>query len=448
MTTDTLDTKRKATGTPKDVASNPIVEIPETTLTSEEVVDKLIKARIEMLMSAPFFGNLATRLILKDATDWCPTAATDGKYFYFNRNFVAALSDPEIVFLVGHEVLHCVYDHMDADRRGDRNPMLWNIANDYVINADLIDGRVGEQIKLVEICYDWKYRGQVSEEIYDQLFQEMEENGQIQYTQTLDVHLDREEGDDPGAGEGGDGDEEGDGKGNGSSSGPEKYTAEEKEKIKQEFQNAVMQSAKAAGAGNLPGGVKRLLDSLLNPQLDWRELLAMQVQSVIKSDYTYQTPSRKGQDAGFYLPGMDRETTIDIALAIDTSGSMSDPMLIDILTETKGVMDQYTNFRIHLFCFDTEVHNPQVFTEANMDEFLDYEPAGGGGTEFDCCWDYMKENGIQPKKFVMFTDGYPWGSWGDETYCDTLFIVHGGGYGGKTPEAPFGITVPYDRNND
>ena len=444
MTTDTLDTKTKASS-PKDVASNPIVEIPETTMTSEEVIDRLIKARIEMLMSAPFFGNLATRLLLKDATDWCPTAATDGKYFYFNRNFVAALSDQEVVFLVRHEVLHCVYDHMDADRRGDRNPMLWNIANDYVINADLIDGRVGEQIKLVEICYDWKYRGQVSEEIYDDLFKEMEEKGQIQYTQTLDIHLDREEGDDPGAGEGAEGNVDGDSKGG---EGPEQYTAEEKEKIKQEFQNAVMQSAKAAGAGNLPGGVKRLLNDLLNPQLDWRELLAMQVQSVIRSDYTYQTPSRKGQDAGFYLPGMDRETTIDIAMAIDTSGSMSDAMLLDILSETKGVMDQYTDFKIHLFCFDTDVHNPQEFTTSNMDEFLQYEPAGGGGTEFDCVFDYMKQEGIQPKNLVMFTDGYPWGSWGDESYCDTLFIVHGGGYGGKTPEAPFGITVPYERNSD
>ena len=111
---------------------------------------------------------------------------------------------------------------------------------------------------------------------------------------------------------------------------------------------------------------------------------------------------------------------------------------MDILSETKGVMDQYTDFKIHLFCFDTEVHNPQEFTSYNMDEFMEYECQGGGGTEFDCVFDYMKENGIQPKKLVMFTDGYPWGSWVDETYCDTLFIVHGSGYGGQSPVAPFG----------
>ena len=424
----------------KDRVAKPLKEIPETTLTSAEVEDRLIKARIEMLMSAPFFGNLATRLKLKDATAWCPTLATDGKFFYYNRNFVAAMSDGECVFGMGHEILHCVYDHFDVDRRGDRDPRLWNIANDYVINADLIDANIGEQIKLVDICFDWKYRGMVSEEIYDDLFKQAEEDGRVINVEPLDIHLDRTEGDDEGSGQSNKGNKDSDGE-----DGPAKYTAEEKENIKQEFQNAVMQSAKAAGAGNLPSGVKRMLDKLLNPQLDWRELLAMQIQSVVRSDYTMMNPSRKGLNEGFYLPGMDRETTIDIVAALDMSGSIMDEMAMDFLSEFKGIMDQYTDFRIHLVCFDTEVHNPVVFTQNNMEEFMEYELAGGGGTDFDCVYNWMKEEGIQPKKLVMFTDGYPWDSWGDESYCDALFIVHGGGYGGRSPEAPFGITVPYTR---
>ena len=398
--TDTLEAKTESA---KDRVAKPVKEIPETTLTSAEVEDRLIKARIEMLMSAPFFGNLATRLKLKDATAWCPTLATDGKYFYYNRHFVAAMSDGECVFGMGHEILHCVYDHFDVARRGDRDPRLWNIANDYVINADLIDANIGEQIKLVDICFDWKYRGQVSEEIYDDLFKQAEEEGRVIDVNPLDIHLDRAEGDDEGAGQSSNGNDEG-------KEGPAKYTAEEKENIKQEFQNAVMQSAKAAGAGNLPGGVKRMLDKLLNPTLDWRELLAMQIQSTIRSDYTYQTPSRKGQDSGFYLPGMDRETTIDIVAALDMSGSIMDEMAMDFLSEFKGIMDQYTDFNIHLVCFDTEIHNPQVFTQNNMEEFMDYELGGGGGTDFDCVFNWMKEEGIQPKKLVMFTDGYPWDS--------------------------------------
>jgi len=441
--TDTLQKTPKATGTAKDRASKTLVDIPETTLSDEEVLDKLIKARIEMLMSAPFFGNLATRLQIKDATSWCPTAATDGKYFYYNKHFVAALSDAETVFLMGHEVLHCVYDHMDANRRGDRHPVLWNVANDYVINGDLIDARVGEEIKLVQICHDWKYRGKISEEIYDDLYQQAKEDGRIMEMDSFDVHLDREEGDDAGSGSASKGNTGGEEEGE----GPAKYTAEEKEQIKQEFQNAVMQSAKAAGAGNLPGGVKRLLNDLLNPQLDWRQLLAMQIQSVMRSDYTMATPSRKGLNEGYYLPGLDRETTIDIVAALDMSGSIMDDMARDFLSELKGIMDQYTDFKIHLLCFDTEVYNPKVFTQNDMGEFMEYELNGGGGTDFDCVFDWMKEEGVQPKKLVMFTDGYPYGSWGDEGYCDSLFIVHGG-YGDRIPEAPFGITVPYKRDQE
>ncbi len=438
------DTKQARQETAKDRVAKALTEIPATDLTSEQIEDKLIKARIEMLISAPFFGNLATRLRFKDATEWCPTLATDGRYFYYNRNFVAALSDAEIVFGIGHEVLHCVYDHFDVNRRGNRDPRLWNIANDYVINADLIDAKIGEEIKLVQICFDWKYRGMVSEEIYDDLFKQAEEEGRVIEVESFDVHLDREEGDDEGAqGDGGEANSEG-----GDKDGPAKYTAEEKEQISQEFKNATMQAAKAAGAGNLPGGVKRALDHLLNPQLDWRQLIAMQIQSVIKSDYTMMNPSRKGLNEGFYLPGMDRETTIDVAISMDVSGSIYDEMLRDFLSEVKGIMDQYNDFRIHLFCFDTEVHNPVTFTPHNMEEFMEYDIQGGGGTEFDCVFDYMKEAGIVPKKHIMFTDGYPWGSWGDENYCDTLFIVHGSGYGGKTPVAPFGITVPYTRDDD
>jgi len=438
------DTKQAKAEQPKDRVAEALYEIPETSLTSTEIEDKLIKARIEMLISAPFFGNLATRLRFKDATEWCPTLATDGRYFYYNRNFVAAMSDAEIVFGIGHEVLHCVYDHFDVIRRGDRDPRLWNIANDYVINADLIDAKIGEEIKLVKICYDWKYRGMVSEEVYDDLFEQAKEEGRVMDMESFDMHLDRDDGDDDGAqGEGGEANSEG-----GDKNGPARYTAEEKDQISQEFKNATMQAAKAAGAGNLPGGVKRALDHLLNPQLDWRQLIAMQIQSVIKSDYTYQTPSRKGLNEGFYLPGMDRETTIDVAISMDVSGSIYDTMLRDFLSEVKGIMDQYTDFRIHLFCFDTEVHNPVTFTPHNMEEFLEYDIQGGGGTEFDCVFDYMKEAGIVPKKHIMFTDGYPWGSWGDENYCDTLFIVHGSGYGGKSPVAPWGITVPYTREDD
>jgi predicted metal-dependent peptidase len=428
MSTTSTDSKKRAVKSTRP--------IPETKKTSAQIEDALIKARIQMLISAPFFGNLATRLRFKDATEWLPTLATDGRYFYYNRNFVDAMTAEECIFGMGHEVLHCVYDHLDKKRLGNRDPRLWNIANDYVINADLVEAKIGEQIKLVEICFDWKYRSKTSEEIYDDLFQKAVNEGRVITVEAFDEHIYRDDdGDDEGAGEG---------EGNDGSKGPVRYTKAEKDQIKQDFQNAVIQSAKAAGAGNLPSGVKRLVDKLLNPQLSWRELLPMQIQSVIKSDYTYMRPSRKGLDAGFYLPGMDREQTIDVAIAIDTSGSISNEMLVDFLSEVHGIMSQYNDFTIHLWCFDTAIHNPIKITADTSSDLLTYEIGGGGGTDFDANFEYMKEQGIVPKKFIMFTDGYPWNSWGDETYCDSLFIVHGS-EGEKTPVAPFGITVPYTR---
>jgi predicted metal-dependent peptidase len=105
-------------------------------------------------------------------------------------------------------------------------------------------------------------------------------------------------------------------------------------------------------------------------------------------------------------------------------------------------MDQYEDFSIKVWCFDTKVYNYAEFTQDNVEELLEYEPMGGGGTDFEVNWDYMKENGIEPKKFVMFTDGYPWGSWGDENYCDTLFIVKGN----TSAQSPFGQTVIYEKD--
>ena len=93
-----------------------------------------------------------------------------------------------------------------------------------------------------------------------------------------------------------------------------------------------------------------------------------------------------------------------------------------------------------MWTFDTEVYNPIDITQDNIGDFDSYEPKGGGGTDFDVNWKFMKEEQIVPKKFIMFTDGYPWGSWGDEDYCDTIFIIHGP----STITPPWGVYSHYD----
>jgi predicted metal-dependent peptidase len=392
--------------------------------------DRLITARVQLLLKNGFFGNLATRLQLQEV-DWCPTAATDGRHFFYNKDFIDSLDDEELIFLMGHEVLHCVYDHMD--RRGDREPRLWNIANDYVVNMDLVENNIGKKIEKVQICFDYKYQRWTSDEVYDDLY----ENAEKVYVDTLDMHLDfsDEQSDgDAGAEDNGDG------------NGPPKYTAEERQQIKDELKEAVLQAASGAGNKDVPKGVRNLLKNLTNPELDWRELLNTNIQSVVKNDFTFMRPAKKGIAERVYLPGMDYDTDLDVFCFIDSSGSMSDEMLQDLLGEVKGCMEQYSNFKLRLCFFDTQTYTIHEFDPSNIDEIHDIEVEGGGGTDFDCMFDRLKEEDILPQKLIVFTDGYPWGSWGDDSYCDTLFIIHGSGYSGETPVAPYGVSVKYKAN--
>ena len=112
----------------------------------QKIVDKLVTARIALLLKHPFFGNLATRLKLVNADDWCPTAGTDGRHFFYNTKFIDSLTPKEAEFLFGHEVLHNVFEHMLV-RIGDRDPQLWNIAADYAVNQILKDSNIGDMPK-------------------------------------------------------------------------------------------------------------------------------------------------------------------------------------------------------------------------------------------------------------------------------------------------------------
>jgi predicted metal-dependent peptidase len=392
------------------------------------VREKLISARVGLLLKASFFGNLATRLKLINADEWCATAATDGRNFYYNTRFIEMLRPKEIEFLFGHEVLHCVYDHFG--RRGDRDPQLWNIANDYCVNGDLVKHNVGEKITSVPCLYDRKYDGMSSEEVYDQLYEKATkiDIGSL-LDQMIDEHLDGE-GD-------GDGDQDGKGKGR------PKLSAEDKQAIKDEIKEAMLAAAATVdGAGNLPLGVKRLIQQLTEPQMNWREILRMNLESTIKADYTWMRASRKGWHMDAVMPGQKPDEMIDIAVMLDASGSISPDMLRDFLSEIQGIMDSFPSYKIHVATFDTDCYNPAQYDSDNLDSMLDYEVSGGGGTDFDCIFTYLKDQEITPRRLIVFTDGYPFGSWGDAEYCDTTWILHGT----TTIVPPWGTHAYYDES--
>lgn len=389
--------------------------------------DKLVKSRVAMLLKYPFWGPLAARLKLEEV-EWCKTIATDGRKFYYNADFIGKLSDGEMIFGFAHELGHIIFDHMT--RRGDKDPQVWNMAGDYIINNMLIRESVGTQITTVPILADRKYEGMTADEVYDELMKNA-----VKIQLPFDEHLDME-----GEGDAGDS-EDGNGSGKDGKGKPKfkKLSEEERKALKDEWREAVIQAAKNAGAGNTPAAIQRLVKDITAPVMDLKDLLRIQFSGSVKSDYTFMRPNRKAWHTGAVLPGQLPGEELDIVVALDASGSIDSGMLMDFLGMVQGSLDQFTSYKVRVVTFDTDIYNEDTFTGDDGRNMSEYEVTGGGGTDFTCIWQWMKDNDVQPHQLVVFTDGYPFGSWGDPDYCDTLFVVHGS----NDITAPFGITANY-----
>ena len=336
----------------KDKNAKPVEYTKEDIQKAER---KLVEARVKLLFNHPFFGQLALRMGLHAAQDrWCPTAATDGRKMYYSPGFINKLDVQECAFVVAHELGHCIYEHML--RREGRDPKLWNIAGDYIIN-NMIDTEIvhgggnacARIITTIKPFLDHKYDEWTTEEVYDDLMQQCQGGGDPSKDgELIDVHIDFDSG-------GGEDDEEGEGGAQEGLAGPPKpLTEEEKKALENEMRDAMIQAAQSVGADNVPGDMKRMIRDLIEPRLDWRELIRAQIESSLKSNYTWMRPNRKGWHMPAILPGMDRDVKIDVVLAIDTSGSISQEMLTDFVSEVAGIMEQYEDYRIRIWQFDTK----------------------------------------------------------------------------------------------
>lgn len=383
----------------------------------DPILYELMAARIKLCLGkTAFFGRMAIRLKVVDVTgsDWCKTAAVDGNVFYYNREFIKTLSREELVFLWGHETAHCMLGHVGG-RRGDRKPDYWNMACDYVINSMLKNAQIG----IMPACglISSKYNDSLTaEQVYELL---VESNAEVRGT--LDHHME--------LGKGGAPSKEGD------KNGPPHINKKDMQKINMDIQTAMIQAAQSA-AGNVPAFAQRLIDKMTEPKIDWRALLTDFLRSAIPYDFTYSKLSRRG-NGDMIMPANDVAEVVEAVVAVDTSGS-THHMLADFFSEIKGIMQTFSAFKLTLFHFDTDVAGLKEFTPQNIHELSTYPIERCGGTDFACVWNYMKDNDITPNRLVMFTDGEPYGSWGDPDYCDTLFIVHS-----TKKTAPFGMTVHY-----
>lgn len=365
---------------------------------------ELDKTKIGLMMQGGTFLIGVGLMMQHVFTESVDTAATDGKRIYFNPSFFSSLKKPERIGVLAHEIMHVALMHMI--RLGTRDHSVYNQAGDYVINDIL---RNSGYILPEPHLYDAKYHGWSTEEVYDDLIKE-------------------------GAGQdkpnilGGDID----------------YSGGESSEVKGDIATSVQDTVMKARAqakmdsneqGTIPGEVDRLIDELINPVLDWTQLLARFMDSNAKNDYTWTRPNKRFFP-NHYMPSMYSESIDHVTVTVDTSGSVTDDMLSEILTEIKSVYDTYQPNNMTIIDCDSSIHHIHHVDDST--DIMSLKFTGGGGTSFIPPLDYCKEHGTNV--LLYFTDLYAERICPDDGYeFDTLWIC----YSNHEPQE-YGETIYYE----
>ena len=378
-------------------------------------ISQIISASVLRLrMKSPFFAALAlfARFI---PTQKLTTAATDGKDIFFNPEYMRSLPIDQQDGLLLHEVLHAALLHVP--RRGTRDGKLWNIAADIAING-MIAQQGGYQLPEGGLR-DLKLEHLSVEEIYELLLQEDSDrnltNPDLLSQPPEDAQTDSSE--------------------HNNSDGADSLSQTKKAALEAHWKNALQQAdaiARSVNQGKLPTGMERELSTLTSPQLDWRSYLWR---------YLVQTPTdftgfdRRFIGRGLYLETLEGES-VQVYLAVDTSGSIDQDRLQIFLNEVQGILNSYPHLQCDLYYVDAEAYGPYPL---NPNSILP-KPKGGGGTSFVPFFDQVKANwdGYSRGVCVYLTDGY--GTFPEkQPELPVLWVVTPGGL--DLQKFPFGEAV-------
>ena len=369
--------------------------------------------------------------------DDVPTAYTNGRDEYYGREFVAGLTDPQLRFLVLHEVGHKMYRHIhNYQHLAKLDPELTNMAMDYVINIQIMDENKNGFVEWIDGgCLDEKYRGMNTEEVFKLLYEKKQGNTSPQDGDGADSGSPNTTGDGNTAiGEPFD-DHDFD--------GAKEMTEGEKQELEREIDEAIRQGDMVAGKLGNKGA--RDLGELLEPQVNWREVLREFISSTCAgSDYsTWNKPNRRYIGMDIYMPSGISEKVEELVLAIDTSGSIGRNELSVFLSEIKSICDTVKPSCVRVLYWDTEVCRDEKYETHELDTLVkSTKPRGGGGTNVECVPEYMAEHSIKPQAVIVLTDGYLYGGWGQWT-CPVLWTV----LDNKTAKPSVGKVVHVKSNN-
>lgn len=404
----------------------------EIDVDSKTIRERMKATTFRCMRNYPFYGTIALTLQLEEveADSWIKTAAVDNSKMYYNKHFINALDNEELLFLFAHEVLHIVLKHLS--RRGNRDAQVWNEAGDMVINSMLVEAGVGK-FPSVGGLYDEKYSNMTTDKVYDELYVNRPPN--TNFDQHILVNI--------GGGGGNNDDSNGNPQDSITLSADE--VADMEAQVEAQIIQAMSNANKTNSASQVPAGIRRMIEDLTDAKVPWRSFLHETARSQVKSDYTWAKPNRRYQALGVIIPSIQTENHFEFTIGIDTSGSISTKMLQDFVGEIYYISRSFRSFKVQVFQYDTKVYGFREFDQNNINEMLEYEIKGGGGTCFDAAYEYFKEHDIKPHTYINFTDGQPWSSWGDEDYCRTIFMIHDEGVINNKVKAPFGTTLYYDQ---
>ena len=368
---------------------------------------KLQRAKIN-LMRSPKFALLSgilmvgkTKVVEKD--DMPAPACTDGRDEKYRRDFIAELSDPELAFVVAHEGAHKMYRHLTTwQKLYDENAQLANMACDYVVNLMLTELDSGASVILMPTYKKGPMRGRPMG-LLDNRFKGMNTK------QVYDIL--KQEGGGKGNGDGGFDDHDWD--------SAKDMPEGEREQLTKDIDDAIRRGVaeqKRVGGGN--GHLDRELKDLLEPKVDWREVLRDFIKSICagRDKSSWRKPNRRllslGSDT--YMPSMISEKVGRIVIAVDTSGSIGADDLRDFLSEVKGIADEVHPEFVDLLYWGTQVVSHEEYEGGAVANIVSStKPMGGGGTAPSCITQYLKEKLIHPECVVVLTDGYVGDDWGE-----------------------------------
>jgi predicted metal-dependent peptidase len=322
--------------------------------------------------------------------------------------------------LVLHENYHKAFRHLTTWLHlYKEDPELANIACDHVINLKLLDldndeGFIKMPVKYPG-CADPKFKGMDAGHVFRLLKEEKEQGGGGSGTGDGQQGFDQHDWE-----------------------SAEAIPEKQQEEIAAQIDQALRQGAILAGKRG--GKIDRSLAELLEPKVNWREMLRefVTTQCMGRDMSSWRRVNRRFVASGMYLPGYISESVGRILIGVDTSGSIGGPELQEFMSEVVGVAKQVQPEVLDLVYWDSNVAAHEKYGVHELEGLeTKTKPKGGGGTSPSCVTSYMRDNNLKPECAIILTDGHVGGDWGGSWPCPVLFVI----CGGNRVIAPVGKTV-------